>query len=246
MAKTGRDSDPPLPAGFLVGDYSSAVTLMGGITTALFVRERTGRGQKVDVSIYGTMLALQPWEILHASVTGRETRRAGRGHQFLHGVWGAFRTRDGWICLAGVDDPRWPDFCRIIGRPDLETDPECDNPTRNFRGDKIQGILDGIFPARTTAEWMEALGAADILVTPVVGYREVLESEQAAENGYIRWLDHPDAGRFRVVGSPIGLSEAPARDPSPAPELGQHTEEILLELGYDWEEIGALRDAGAI
>ncbi|MGH7803564.1 MAG: CaiB/BaiF CoA transferase family protein, partial [Candidatus Binatia bacterium] len=246
MAKTGRDSDPPLPAGILVGDHASAITLVGGILAALFARERTGRGQRVDVSIYGTMLAMQPWEILHTSVSGRETQRAGRGHQFLHGVWGSFRTSDGWICLAGVDDARWPRFCELIGRPDLVADPECDNPTRNFRGVKIERILDEIFPTRTTAEWMSVLGPADILATTIADYGDILSSEQARENGYVRALEHPEVGRVDVVGNPIGLSATPTRPPSPAPELGQHTEEVLLELGYDWEEIAVLRTAKAI
>jgi len=246
MAKTGLETDPPLPAGILIGDHASAITLVAGILAALYAREVSGRGQRVDVSIYGSMLALQPWEILQTSVSGREPSRAGRGHQFLHGVWGAFRTKDDWICLAGVDDPRWPRFCEIIGRSDLIDDPECDNPTRNFRGRKIEKILDEVFPERTTAEWMEALREADILVSPIADYHDVLDSEQARANGYIQWLDHPEVGRVRVVGNPIGLSATPTQPPSPAPELGQHTEEVLLELGYGWEEIGALREAGAI
>jgi len=246
MAKTGLESDPPLPAGILVGDHASAITMVAGILAALYAREVTGRGQRVDVSIYGSMLALQPWEILHTSVSGREPARAGRGHQFLHGVWGAFRTRDDWICLAGVDDPRWPRFCEIIGRPDLVDDPECDNPTRNFRGRKIEAILDEILPSKTTAEWMERFGAADILATPIASYRDVLDSEQARVNGYIQWLDHTEVGPVRVVGNPIGLSATPTLPPSQAPELGQHTEQVLLELGYGWEEIAALRESNAI
>ena len=114
MAKTGPEGAPPTPCGALVADHSSAFTLVIGILAALLSRGRTGRGQKVDASIYGTVLALQPMEIAFASIAGREPERAGRGHQFLHGVWGAFRTRDGWICLAGVDDKRWPGFCAAL------------------------------------------------------------------------------------------------------------------------------------
>ena len=246
MAKNGLPSDPPLPCGALVADHSGALTLMAGVLAALYARERTGKGQRVDASIYGTMLALQPMEIDFTSISGKETRRAGRGHQFLHGVWGAFATQDGWICLAGVDDQRWPRFCAILGIEHLVSDPECDNITRNFYGDKIEKVLEEVFPTKTTSEWMTLLTNADILATPVQQYQDILESEQALANGYLAWMDHPQIGRVKVVGNPITLSDTPLSPPAPAPELGQHTEEVLLEVGYTWEEIAALRDQGVL
>ena len=104
---------------------------------ALFERERTGHGQRVDASIYGTMIAAQGFELNYASMTGQEPGRAGRGHPFLHGVWGAFRTKDSFMCIAGVDDKRWPDFCRIMGiRASGERSGIGENATRNFHGDK--------------------------------------------------------------------------------------------------------------
>ena len=142
MAKTGMPNDPPLAAGIFVADHTGALSLAGGILAALVARERTGQSQKVNVSIYGTMIAMQGMEINYTSITGQEPERAGRGHQFLHGVWGAFPTKDGHICIAGVDDKRWPAFCRIMGIEELEKDPEYgDNVTRNFHGEKIQSVL---------------------------------------------------------------------------------------------------------
>jgi crotonobetainyl-CoA:carnitine CoA-transferase CaiB-like acyl-CoA transferase len=248
MAKTGELDGQPLPCGALVADHSGAISLANGILGALYARERTGRGQKVDVSIYGTVLALQPMEINFTSVTGGiETDRAGRGHQFLKGVWGAFRTKDGFICLAGVDDARWPTFCRELGIEELVDDPECaDVVTRNYRGFKVQDALDAAFPARTTAEWMERLARADILVAPVQDYRDILASEQARANGYITELDHPELGTVSVVGNPIGMSETPVGPAGPPPELGQNTEEVLLEAGFEWDEIETLRKSGAV
>src|SRR5271156_703596 len=136
MAKTGMPNDPPLPSGLLAADHSGGLSLASGILAALVARERTGQSQKVDVSIYGTMIAMQGMEINYTSITGEETERAGRGHQFLHGVWGAFPTSDGHICIAGVDDKRWPAFCRVVGIQHLETDPDySDNVVRNFHGE---------------------------------------------------------------------------------------------------------------
>ncbi len=245
MAKTGPEGAPPYPAGALVADHSGALTLLAGILAALFARERTGRGQKVDVSIYGTVMALQPMEIGFTSLSGLETPRAGRGHQFLHGVWGAFPTQDGHVCLAGVDDKRWPAFCEALGITHLRDDPAHDNITRNYHGTTISDVLDAIFPTRTTADWMERLTAIDVLAAPVASYQEILASEQAAANGYIAEMEHPELGKIRVVGSPLGLSETPVTVSGPPPELGANTEEILLDAGFTWDEVEALRTSGA-
>jgi CoA:oxalate CoA-transferase len=246
MSKTGMESDPPLAAGAAIADQTGALTLAGGVLAALFARERTGKSQRVDASIYGTMIAAQTFELVYGSMTGEEPARAGRGHPFLHGVWGAFRTKDGFICIAGVDDQRWPDFCRIMGIQKIQDDPEFDNATRNFRGAKIEKMLDGIFPNKTTREWLAELTAADILVTEVATHQQVIHSEQARANGYLLDLDHPVAGKMTVTGCPVSLNGEIATEANPPPEHGQHTEEILLELGYSWEEIGALREAEAI
>jgi len=247
MAKTGMPNDPPLAAGIFVADHTGALSLAGGILAALVARERTGKSQKVDVSIYGTMIAMQGMEINYTSITGQEPERAGRGHQFLHGVWGAFPTKDGHICIAGVDDKRWPAFCRIMGIEELEKDPEYgDNVTRNFHGEKIQSVLDLIFPKKTSKDWLAALNDADILATEVVDYRTMLQSEQARVNGYLKELDHPVAGKVLVTGTPVSINGEVETIAQMPPEHGANTEEVLLELGYSWEEIGSLRESGAV
>lgn len=247
MSKTGMPNDPPLAAGAAIADQTGALTLAGGILAALFARERTGRGQRVDASIYGTMIAAQGFELNYTSLTGEEPERAGRGHPFLHGVWGAFRTKDSYICIAGVDDQRWPRFCKIMGIEALQNDPECgDNATRNFHGAKIEAVLDTIFPRKTTAEWLKELSDADILVTEVATHKQVLASEQARINGYLIDLDHPVAGKVTLTGCPVSFDGEVTHEAGAVAEHGQHTEEILLEHGYTWEEIGALRDAAVI
>jgi CoA:oxalate CoA-transferase len=246
MSKNGMPTDNPLPAGALIADQAGAFTMAGGVLAALFARERTGQGQRVDASIYGTMIAAQSFELNYTGLTGEEPERAGRGHPFLHGVIGSFRTQDSYICLIGVDDARWPRFCEIMGIQHLQNDPECDNVTRHFHGTKIATILDEVFPTKTSAEWMELLTGADILVTDVADYRQVLASEQARTNGYVMELEHPSAGRISVTGCPVSLNGEVAYEAAPAPEHGQHTEEVLLELGYTWEQIAQLRDSKVI
>ena len=247
MAKTGRPGDPPMPSAILVADHSGGLSLASGILAALVARDRTGQAQRVDASIYGTMIAMQGMEIDYTSLTGQEPERAGRGHQFLHGLWGAYQTKDGHICIAGVDDKRWPVFCKIMGIQHLENIPEYgDNVVRNFHGDKIQAVLDEIFPKRTSAEWLKELNEADILVTEVVDYRTMLKNEQARVNGYLLELDHPTAGKILVSGAPVTINGEVPKEAKLPPEHGQHSEEILLEVGYSWEEISHLRESGAV
>jgi|TARA_Y100000310_G_scaffold304707_1_gene344130 formyl-CoA transferase len=241
MAKGGFEGGLPLPAPFAIADTSGGLSLATGILSGLFARERTGEAQRVDVSIYGTMLAMQGWEINFTALTGQEPLRAGRGHQFIRGIWGAFPTADGHIAIAGMDEQRWPKFCIILGLEDI-----MESEDRPTDGETIRALLDSVLPKRTSAAWLEELQAADILATEVVDYRTVLANEQARANGYVRPMDHPIAGEIFVSGSPISLNgEIPDRA-EPPPEHGQHTEEILVEIGYEWEEISKLREDGAI
>jgi crotonobetainyl-CoA:carnitine CoA-transferase CaiB-like acyl-CoA transferase len=245
MSKTGL-SGPPIAAGAAIADSNGALALAASVLAALFVRERTGKGQKCGASIYGTVLAMQPLELSYTGATGRETPRAHRAHQLLHGVWGAFPTKNGHICIAGCDDGRWPRFCKILGLEHLENDPECDNNTRNFHGEKIERILDETFPKKTTEEWLELLNGADILATKVQNYTDIMASEQARVNGYITKIPHHELGEVSLAGNPITLEATPLNPTKPAPEWGQHTEEILLEVGYDWEKIAELREKKAV
>ena len=249
MSKTGMPDDPPIPAGAFIADHSGGLSLAAGVLAALFARERTGRGQRVDASIYGTLIAMQSLEVNYTSVSGLESSRAGRGHQFMRGgMYSAFRTKDGFICIAGVHDKRWHAFCQITGIEHLENDPEIGaNVVRNFKGYRIQAILDEIFPQRTTGEWLEDFVKADILATEVSDYRQLLQSEQAHVNGYLRKMDHPEAGPITVVGCPVSTGGEPDLEAAPPPpELGQHTEEVLLEAGYGWEDIDRLRESEVI
>jgi CoA:oxalate CoA-transferase len=246
MSKNGMPADNPLPAGALIADQAGAFTMAGGVLAALFARERTGQAQRVDASIYGTMIAAQSFELNYTGLTNEEPARAGRGHPFLHGVIGSFPTKDSYICFIGVDDKRWPRFCEILGIQHLQNDPECDNVTRHFHGTKISQVLDDAFPAKTTAEWVKLLTEADILATEVADYHQVLDSDQARVNGYVRTMEHPVAGKISVTGCPVTLNGEVTHEAAPPPEHGQHTEEILLETGYSWEEIAALRESHVI
>jgi CoA:oxalate CoA-transferase len=245
MSVTG--SEVAMPAGAAIGDQVGAMVLAYGIVCALLGRELHGIGQAVDVSLYGSQIALQSWEITQASLTGVLPPRAGRGHPLIGGLWGTYDTADGSLVIGGVGEARWPGFVRALGMEEAMADPRF--ATREARAEHQAELLETVrkrFRERATREWIAALEAEDIPCAPVQNYLDVLNDEQALANGYITTLDHPERGRIKIVGSPVQMSVTPVGPQSPPPELGQHTEELLLELGYTWEQIAALRAEGVI
>jgi CoA:oxalate CoA-transferase len=246
MSMTGEEDGGPLPVGVAIADYIGAMNLAMAVLAALYAREKTGRGQKVETSLFGSAVASQAWE-LQSYIMGRRKRRGGRGHAYLPTIWRTFQTADGWAVVGGVGDDRWHDFCAAVGMPELEHDERFANGLgRAVNLYELYGILDDKFLAKTTAEWIAVLEAHDMICAPVQDYDALLEDPQAYDNGYLLEVDHPIAGRTTVVGQPWRFSDTPERIAEAAPELGQHTEEVLLELGYTWEEIVALKDARAI
>ena len=246
MSMTGEEDGGPLPAGVAIADYVGAMNLALGVIAALYARTATGKGQKVETSLFGSQIAAQAWELQYYILSGR-LKRSGRGHAYLPTIWRTFRTKDGWAVVGGVGDDRWPAFCAAIAMPELERDPRFANAgARKDHLDELYALIDGRFLAKTTAEWMSVLEAHDMICAPVADYEALVRDEQALANEYLLTVEHPTNGPTQVVGFPWKFSETPAHAAPAAPELGQHTEEILLSLGYTWDEIAALRGAGAI
>jgi formyl-CoA transferase len=246
MSMTGEADGGPLPAGAAIADYMGAMNLAMIINAALYHREKTGVGQKVETSLFGSAVASQAWEI-QTYIMGRRKRRAGRGHAYLPTIWRTFQTADGWAVIGGVGDDRWPDFCKAVGMPELEHDERFANGlSRAINLDALYALLDDKFTTKTTADWIAVLEAHDMICAPAQDYEALIEDPQALANGYILDVDHPTNGPMQVVGFPWVFSETPARAAPAAPELGQHTEEILLDLGYTWDDITSLREAQAI
>ncbi|MBI3744230.1 MAG: CoA transferase [Chloroflexi bacterium] len=244
MSVTGPVDGVPFPAGACIADATTGAMLASAILAALVYRGRTGKGQKVEVSLYGTVIAMQPWEITAKSFMPQiPVRRAGRNHSFaLRGVWGSFATKDGYICLAGCFDEQWPMLCRILGIEAHQHDPLIATADgRNKNEEALWRIMEPALRKKTTDEWLQELEASEFLVSRVQTYDDILKSEQALLNGYIRTIEHPDLGKVKIVGHPIRMSATPPSPQGPAPEIGQHTEEVLLELGYSWEEIGKMQ-----
>jgi len=246
ISVTGEPGGFPVPAGAAIVDYAAAMNFALGIIAALYVRERTGVGQRLETSLLGTAVAMQSWE-LQTYIVRRTIRRAGRGSTYLPTIWRVFKTADGYAVIGGMPENRWPNFCRCVGRPDLEHDERFATFFARYEHmDELYAILDGIFPSRTTEEWIAVLEQADMICAPVASYEDVINDPQVLENEYVMEIDHPSRGRMQTVGMPWRFSETPGVVQAAAPELGQHTEEVLLEVGYSWEEIASLRDKGVL
>ena len=246
ISTTGTDDGDPTPLGVLIADHTGCQNLVTGVLGALVHRERTGEGQQVEVSLFGGMIWAQASELNHALMSGEKLGRSNRGHPMIKALLRMLETSDGWIQLVGVPAPLWPGFARAIDRPDLIDDPRF---TDQFLAPEdlaeLSRLVDEIFPTRTTAEWCERLAAEGQRFAPVRDHLEVVADEGAVLNGYLVDVDHPNYGSMRTIGSPIRMSKTPTAPGVVAPELGQHTEEVLLEAGFNWKELADLQNQGA-
>ena len=237
---------PPLwPPAF--GDYMAATLLAYGIVVALHHRDRTGQGQMVHTSLLGTLMKLISCCIDASLYAGQDM--FGMPHERDGALYSIYQTKDGrWIQLAVMQDyDSWSAFCRAAGIEHLTDDPRFS--TRDTRRDNsavLVAILDDVFSKRNLSEWIERLKDCQFPWAPVRHFTELASDPQILENDYLVTLDHPKAGKVQVVGVALDFSETPGTAEGIAPELGQHTEEILLELGYDWGEIAAMKAEGAI
>ncbi len=244
-ANSGAADGEPIAVGPTIADQTGAYLLSCGILLALFHRQRTGQGQKVDASLLGGMIALQGWHIAHYLTTGKmalmSSDRKMRSPLFTY-----YQASDGWFTIAIIDPRQWPALCRIVGLPNLENDPRfAETRTRNDHASDLIAILDDRFAEKPRDHWLKLLEAEGIPCGAVQDYQELAEDEQVVANRYIVDTEDPRLGSVRLPGPPVQLSETPG-ETRPAPDLGQHTEEVLGQLGYSWQKIEDLRQAGTI
>ncbi|HLI24814.1 MAG TPA: CoA transferase [Acidimicrobiales bacterium] len=240
ISTTGADGERPTPVGATIADHVASQNLVAGILAALLARERSGEGQLVTTSLVGSQIWAQASEVTACLMLGRSAGRANRSHPLVPGLYGIFPTADGWIAVVGVGAPSRPRFFAAVGRPEL-----AERFPQPLLWSKEKAVLfpllDEAFAAATTAEWCRRLTDARIRCAPVRDHAQVVADPSVWDNGYLAKVDGVD-----VVAAPVSFSATPSRPPATAPELGQHTEEVLLELGYSWEDIAALGDTGAI
>ncbi|MEE8173852.1 MAG: CoA transferase [Dehalococcoidia bacterium] len=247
------DRANPEPVQVMAGicDQMAAIILAHGVVVALLVRERLGFGQEVEVSLLGSSIHLQATGINVASLRGKPWVRHSRTRT-RNPLSNHYRCADGkWLLLSELQSDRvWPEFCHALGLEALADDPRFATAMggRREHATELIAILDKAFATRDRDEWVSIFEkrGVEFAYSPVHDYNEVLSDPQALENEYITDFDHPVFGRIKLAGCPIKFSETPAQIYREAPEHGQHTEEILLEEGYSWQDISQLREEGAI
>ncbi len=246
-ALTPPDAPQPVMQRAAFGDSTGGLAVAGGIAAALFRRERTGEPGVVDISLLGTAMWIMAPDIAFSQALGIDLPVGDRTRP-PNPLVNSYRTKDGrWLFLNMLQPDRfWPDLCRRLDRPDLITDRRfADARVRFENGAECVRQLDAIFAARTLAQWRTALADAEGVWAPLQTARELPADAQATANGYLPAVERGDGTSFTLVASPVEFDQRPPTL-RPAPDLGQHTEEVLLDLGLTWDELAAAKDAGAI
>lgn len=250
MSLIGDADGPPERIGATVSDLAGALQFSLGIVTALLARERHGVGQKVNVSAYGAQIWMQSWELTHTAISGHQLQREGAFHPNVTGMEGIYETKDGgWVAISfAKTEDAWRAMCEFGGHPEVAEDERWNTVRARVGvggGDSraIRPYVAAIFRGRTTAEWEAFMDTQpEIIFNRVFDLDDIMNDQQAEANGYITDIEVPPLGTIRGVGPLIHLSETPPSVKGPPPELGQHTEELLLELGYDWDTITKISD----
>ncbi len=243
---TEPNCPPPQQRGGMM-DRTTGFHMIAGIMAALWHRERSGEGQELELSLYHSGV----WTLaadLQVALGGGRLNRSDRS-RVVNPLWNSYRTQDGqWLQLAMLQaDLSWGDFCRAIEHPELEHDPRYrDIEARADHSEELIGILDVTFSSRNRADWEQRLRENNCIYGRIASAEDVINDPQAEANRFFVDLQHPRAGEVKYVASPVRFRQNPASLRTTAPELGQHTEELLLELGYDWGEIVEMKDARAI
>ena len=251
---TGPRDGPPVLPGATLADTAGAMQFALAIVTALFARERHGVAQKANVSSYGAQIWLQAWEIQQAAMTGNELARDGAHHANIPGMYGVYETADGkalFIAYARTEES-WQAFCDFAAMPEIGRDERWNSLQKRMgMGHDAEGNVSGeIRPymeravaSKSLDEWVAFLDSEpQIIYNRVASHDDVLSDPQAAANGYIQEIDVDLIGKTKVIGPTVVLSETPGSVKGPPPQLSQHTEEVLLELGYEWEQIEKINE----
>ena len=246
MSVNGRPDDPPLRTGLPISDLVAGLYGALGVTAALLRRERTGRGERVDVSLTNAMISLLAYIASHHFATGEVLPRTGNDHP-IAAPYGLFRTKDGEIAIAPSDDAFFARLMDALGLDEARRDPDfASNPLRVLNRARLNALVEEKLAAQDSAHWVARLNEAGVPCGPVHGVDGVFADPQVREQEMAIDIAHPGHGTVRMLGPAIKFADAPFAVRHPAPDLGQQTAEVLAEIGYSEADIAELRRSGGL
>ena len=247
MSLTGEPGRPPVRAGVPIGDILAGVYAAAAIGSALFGRTKSGQGCLIDLSMFDSLLSTLTYFAGRYLADGDILPPVGSGDPKVV-PYGIFPAANGCIAIAAYGDHFWPLLCRAIDRPELAADPQLTKaPGRVERRQEIESVLVERLKDRTVAEWCDIFSAAGIPNAPVLNVGAALDHPHTLARRLILELEHQKCGTIRTVGSPINIDgESVTVSAAPGPMLGQHTDQVLTELGYDATAIARFRTEGVI
>ena len=249
MSVTGTPDSGPLRVGYMPVDISTGITAAFAISSALFRRTQTGEGQHLDVAMLDSAMTLLGPNIAKYLMVGQTTERVGNASPTGQGTANTWATMDGHIQMTVITDAMTAKMCAVFEQPELADDPRFASVQgRVEHADEIVAIIAGILVEKSTAAWIESLGSAGVPVAPVHSIDQLMNFPQLEHRGVMMTMPAPPGmeGKIRVTGAGFHASNGEPEGTRVGPLLGQHTDEVLAEIGYDEDAIRAFRETGAI
>ena len=230
MSVTGTSSGAPVKCGIPISDLAAGLYAANGIQAALLAREKTGRGQHVETSLFEAALGLSVWEATEYWATGEAPHPLGSAHR-LSAPYQAFRASDGYLTIAALTATQWEKLCQVLDRAELVQDPRyAGNADRLANRDILVTEIERALGSRTVDEWVDRLLAEGVPCGPILDYAQVFDAPHTAARRMIEEVEHPVEGAVRTLGIPVKLSDTPARVRRAPPTLGEHTSAVLGDL----------------
>ena len=245
MGLTGMPGHPPTRVGASISDLAASWVAFGMVNAALVHRERTGQGQHLDINLLASSMALLPDPASIFLATGERPKREGNRNPALTPAE-AFPTKDGWLNIVLLNPDQYTRLCEVIGDPALKAPRFATNELRLENYTEFRATMDGALGQATTAEWVERMEKGQIAAGPIYEFDQVFEDPQVQHLGLVAEFAQPGLGSARVLGFPARASATPASIRRPAPLIGEHTDEILNELGVAPDEVDRLAASGVV
>ena len=246
MDLTGYPDGPPAKLGASLADVVAGLYAFQGVLLALLARQKTGKGQLVDVSLLDSMVSTLTYQALIYLTTGRSPQRLGTRHPSIV-PYECFKTQDGFVNIAVTNQKQWLNFCQVLGFREIAVDPRFETmKARLANYDTLKPMIDRALSAMTRTEVMARMSDVGIPAGPINTVGEILEDPQIHAREMVVALTHPEYGPLRLLGIPIKLSDTPGTVEMAPPRFGEHNREVLFKLGYSEADMARFAESGVI